>query len=75
MDVFFAKARKAVSGWLNSRDTKDPVAFIEDVPYEETRTYLKLVMRNFVFYSRLNSKQVPIEFPEWCLADLQAVKP
>lgn len=68
-------SEKAVSGWLNSRDTKDPVAFIEDVPYEETRTYLKLVMRNFVFYSRLNSKQVPIEFPEWCLADLQAVKP
>jgi soluble lytic murein transglycosylase len=68
-------SERAVSGWLNTRDTKDPVAFIEDVPYEETRTYLKLVMRNFVFYSRLNPRQVAIDFPEWCLQDLQAVKP
>ena len=68
-------SEKAVIGWLKTRDRKDPVAFIEDVPYEETRTYLKLVMRNFVFYSRLNSGQKPIAFPEWCLGDLQAVKP
>ena len=68
-------SEKAVGGWMKSRANKDPVAFIEDVPYEETRTYLKLVMRNFVFYSRLNSKQMPIDFPEWCLGDLQGIKP
>lgn len=67
-------SEKAVLGWLRTRDRKDPVAFIEDVPYDETRTYLKLVMRNYVFYSRLISEQREIPFPEWCLGDLQGFK-
>lgn len=67
-------SEKAVIGWLRTRDRRDPVAFIEDVPYDETRTYLKLVMRNYVFYSRLISEQREIPFPEWCLGDLQGIK-
>ena len=65
----------AVRGWLKTRDRKDPVQFIEDIPYEETRTYVKLVMRNFIYYSRLNTPTVPIEFPGWCLDGLQDINP
>ena len=66
---------KAVSGWLKNRDHSDALQFIEDIPYEETRTYVKLVMRNFIFYSRLNSGNQPIEFPTWCLDGLQEINP
>jgi soluble lytic murein transglycosylase len=68
-------SEKAVAGWLHTRDRHDPLAFIEDIPYEETKGYVKLVLRNFVFYSRLNSGGQPIAFPEWCLAGIQDVKP
>jgi soluble lytic murein transglycosylase len=43
---------------------KDPVEFIEEVPYEETRTYIKLTMRNYVFYRRLLSPTLVTTFPE-----------
>lgn len=66
---------KAVVSWLRSRDRQDPLQFIEDIPYEETRTYVKTVMRNIAFYSRLNSESETVPFPEWCLSGLQDVKP
>ena len=29
--------------------------FIENIPYEETRTYVRLVIRNYIFYhNKLN---------------------
>lgn len=68
-------SEKAIAGWVKSRYRGDALAFIEDVPYEETRNYIKLVMRNFIFYKRLNSGGAPVAFPEWCLANLQDVKP
>lgn len=58
----------AIRGWLNSRFRTDPVEFIEEVPYEETRTYIKLVLRNYVFYQRLLNKGSSIPFPEKLLA-------
>ncbi|MFS4460612.1 transglycosylase SLT domain-containing protein [Bdellovibrio sp. HCB2-146] len=54
----------AIRGWMKTRFRPDPVEFIEEVPYEETRTYIKLVMRNYVFYRRLLNPQTPITFPE-----------
>ncbi|RYZ67544.1 MAG: lytic transglycosylase domain-containing protein, partial [Proteobacteria bacterium] len=57
-------SEKAISGWIKSRYKGDTLSFIEDVPYEETRNYIKLVMRNFIFYKRLNSGGNPIPFPE-----------
>lgn len=68
-------SEKAISGWVKSRYRGDALVFIEDVPYEETRNYIKLVMRNFIFYKRLNSGGTSVPFPEWCLANLQDVKP
>ncbi|MEO0336417.1 MAG: hypothetical protein AAF202_08480, partial [Pseudomonadota bacterium] len=37
--------------------------FIEDIPYEETRGYIRLVMRNLIFYSLLKSEGEKIPFP------------
>lgn len=65
-------SEKAILGWVRTRFRGDPVEFIEDVPYEETRNYLKLVARNFISYSRLNSRR-SLEFPVWCL-DVQQLK-
>lgn len=48
----------AIRGWLKTRYRPDAVEFIEEVPYDETRTYIKLVLRNFVFYKRLSQPQV-----------------
>lgn len=67
-------SEKAIAGWIRTRFRGDPLVFIEDIPYEETRTYIKLVLRNYIFYSRLNSGGQPIEFPEQCLENLQAIK-
>lgn len=54
----------AIRGWLKTRFREDSLEFIEDVPYEETKTYIKLVMRNFVFYKRLNQTEDQVAFPE-----------
>lgn len=58
----------AIRGWLKTRYRDDAVEFIEEVPYEETRTYIKLVMRNYVFYQRLLHRDQSVEFPEQLLA-------
>jgi soluble lytic murein transglycosylase len=54
----------AIRGWLKTRMRQDPVEFIEEVPYEETRTYIKLTMRNYVFYRRLLNPNIATNFPE-----------
>lgn len=56
----------AVRGWVKARYKGDVLEFIEEIPYEETRAYVKLVMRNQVFYRRL-ATDAPFEFPENCL--------
>jgi soluble lytic murein transglycosylase len=58
---------KAIENWLSTRFRGDSVEFIEDIPYEETKGYVKLVMRNFIFYKILNSQESSIEFPDWVL--------
>jgi soluble lytic murein transglycosylase len=54
----------AIRGWLNTRFRPDPIEFIEEIPYDETRAYIKLTMRNYVFYRRLLSPGSKIIFPE-----------
>jgi soluble lytic murein transglycosylase len=58
----------AIRGWLNNRFRPDPLEFIEEIPYEETRAYIKLVMRNYVFYQRLLNQNSKTPFPEKLLA-------
>ena len=61
-------SEEAIYGWLRTRFRGNTLEFIEDIPYEETRGYVRLVMRNLVFYSLMTSGNPTIPFPEWCLA-------
>lgn len=54
----------AIRGWIKTRFREDPLEFIEEVPYEETRAYIKLTMRNYVFYRRLLDQTESLKFPE-----------
>jgi soluble lytic murein transglycosylase len=45
--------------------------FIEDIPYEETKGYVKLVMRNYITYNRFAEVDEPFRFPEVCLQGLE----
>jgi soluble lytic murein transglycosylase len=42
----------AAQRWMTTIPTKDVLAFIEKIPYKETRAYVKLVLRNYFYYKR-----------------------
>jgi soluble lytic murein transglycosylase-like protein len=42
----------AAQRWQESIPTRDVLAFIERIPYRETRAYVKLVLRNYFYYKR-----------------------
>ncbi len=67
-------SEQAVRSWITSRFQGDPVTFIEDIPYEETKGYVKLVMRNYITYNRFEEKEGPFLFPEICLGGLDEFK-
>jgi soluble lytic murein transglycosylase len=67
-------SEKAIASWLKTRLKEDPLEFIEDIPYEETRSYVKLVLRNYIFYHRLSHAGDSTPFPTRCLEDLQSLK-
>lgn len=43
---------KATERWLRTIGTDDILSFIEQIPYRETKAYVKLVMRNYFYYKR-----------------------
>ncbi len=43
--------------WEKERFNGNYLEFIEMIPYEETRNYIKLVFRNYVTYKRIMSKE------------------
>ncbi len=49
-------SEEAIATWEKERFNGDYLEFIEMIPYEETRNYIKLVFRNFITYKRLNSR-------------------
>lgn len=53
----------ALSGWLKNRNREDILEFIEEIPYDETRTYIKLIARNKAFYERISNRDSEQEFP------------
>ena len=67
-------SEKATLGWVKSRFHGDPITFIEDIPYDETKSYVKLVMRNYIAYNRFESESEDFTFPEVCLDGLQHFK-
>lgn len=52
----------AVQRWAKDRSRENILEFIEEIPYEETRNYVKLVSRNFVVYQRLIHEK-PVSWP------------
>lgn len=43
---------RATERWKQNLPTEDFLSFIERIPYAETRTYVKLVLRNYFYYKR-----------------------
>lgn len=60
-------SEKAIHGWMKTRYRGDTVEFIEDIPYDETRDYVKLVLRNLITYQMLNTSGDSLAFPEAAL--------
>lgn len=42
-----------VQSWAGRNGTADPASFVETIPYQETRGYVKKVMRNYAEYLRI----------------------
>ena len=65
--IFYVAAynasKNSVERWAQERYNGDPLQFIELIPYNETKNYVKLVLRNYINYKRLNSKG-PFYFPK-----------
>ena len=55
-----------VRKWRGEIDTSHPLEFIENITYEETRTYVRLLIRNFIFYNKILNEEKDF-FPEWLL--------
>ncbi|MFW7377698.1 MAG: transglycosylase SLT domain-containing protein [Oligoflexus sp.] len=43
---------RATARWQENIDSTNMLAFIERIPYRETQSYVKLVMRNYFYYNR-----------------------
>ena len=59
--------RTAMRRWLKTIPLTDSLSFIEEIPYQETRTYVRLLIRNFIFYKLLLHPKKEVVFPEWLL--------
>lgn len=46
----------ALNGWVARIPSSDLLTFIERVPYMETKNYIKLIFRNYFYYSRWYGK-------------------
>jgi soluble lytic murein transglycosylase len=54
-----------VHGWVKSRKRKEVIEFIEEIPFEETRNYVRLILRNQIIYKRLTATE-EFSFPsDW----------
>ncbi len=62
----------AVKNWTEGKHITDPLSFIEEIPYQETKTYIRLLIRNFVLYKLLNHPGRALFFPEHLLHIQQA---
>ena len=43
---------RATRRWKENISSRDILSFIERIPYQETKSYVKLVMRNYFYYKR-----------------------
>jgi soluble lytic murein transglycosylase len=56
----------ALSRWLKTRwrPQFDVVDFVEEIPFDETKLYVKVIARNHLFYDRLENPDKEFGFPE-----------
>lgn len=54
----------AFNGWMKTRFNGNVLEFIEEIPYEETQDYIKLIMRNFIYYKLVLGADKEILFPD-----------
>ncbi len=55
-----------INKWKQNMEGLETLEFIENIPYEETRTYVRLIIRNYIFYhNELNDENS--WFPGWLL--------
>lgn len=59
-----------VARWHKDRYRGDILEFIESIPYEETQTYVKLVLRNMINYMRFTHTK-PFLFDETLLSEFK----
>lgn|GEM_PF-1002200 len=45
--------RPPVDKWLGYYPSADPLSFVERIPYQETRNYVRSILRNFINYQRI----------------------
>lgn len=53
----------ALANWLKNRKRDDILEFIEEIPYSETKNYVKLIARNKLFYERISNRDSEHDFP------------
>jgi soluble lytic murein transglycosylase len=53
---------QAVTGWAAKQAGKEPDEFVELIPYQETRQYVKRVLRSYREYRRLGGASCPVRF-------------
>ena len=56
-----------INKWKEEMKGFDSLEFIENIPYEETRTYVRLIIRNSVFYHNELKDEEGSWFPDWFL--------
>ena len=56
-----------VDKWKEKLKDQDILEWIENIPYEETRTYVRLLIRNYVFYHNLLEPENKLWFPDWII--------
>ena len=65
--AIYNAGRTPVLNWIKKFPMHDPIEFIQDIPYKETRTYVRLIIRNFIMYKLLDTPNHRIDFPNWIL--------
>lgn len=64
-----------VAKWLSQRPLSDPDEFVENIPFDETRNYVKNVFGNYWNYSRLYNPQVTQMVSKYAPIQSAAIQP
>ena len=66
--AIYNAGQKPVKKWMERFSMENPIEFIQNIPYSETRTYVRLIIRNYVFYELLKDGNHKMDFPKHILS-------